>query len=207
MAGTAKLEFWFDFASTYSYLSAMRIKPLTSAAGITLHWKPFLLGPVFAAQGWNTSPFNIYEAKGRYMWRDVERQAEHYGLPFRRPTEFPQFTMTATRVAVAADAEPWLGDFCRAVFHREYDEGGDIAAPQAVTGVLERMGIDPSSWLTAAQDPAVKQALKDRVTEAGERGIFGAPTFVCPDGELFWGDDRLQQAIAWAVQSCGTSPS
>ena len=60
-----RLEFWYEFASTYSYLSAMRIEALTADAGVTLVWKPVLLGPIFHAQGWNTSPFNIYPAKGK----------------------------------------------------------------------------------------------------------------------------------------------
>ncbi len=67
------LDFWFDFASTYSYPAAMRIGPLAAAAGVSLRWRPFLLGPIFKDQGWETSPFNLYPAKGRYMWRDLER--------------------------------------------------------------------------------------------------------------------------------------
>ena len=69
------LDFWFDFASTYSYLAAARIRPLAAAANVQVRFRPFLLGPIFKAQGWDTSPFNLYEAKGRYMWRDMERLA------------------------------------------------------------------------------------------------------------------------------------
>src|SRR5262245_51053650 len=67
------LDFWFDFASTYSYPAATRISPLAAIAGVTIRFRPFLLGPIFKAQGWETSPFNLYPAKGRYMWRDLER--------------------------------------------------------------------------------------------------------------------------------------
>ena len=84
------LDFWFDFASTYSYPTAMRIVPLASKAGVTVKFRPFLLGPIFKAQGWNTSPFNLFPAKGRYMWRDVERICVDLDLPFRRPEPFPQ---------------------------------------------------------------------------------------------------------------------
>jgi 2-hydroxychromene-2-carboxylate isomerase len=82
------LDFWFDFASTYSYPAAARIRPLAAEAKVQVRFRPFLLGPIFKAQGWDTSPFNIYEAKGRYMWRDMERLAENLGLPFRRPDPF-----------------------------------------------------------------------------------------------------------------------
>ena len=67
------LDFYLEFASTYSYPAAMRLGVLAQAAGVAVRWLPFLLGPIFKAQGWDNSPFNIYPAKGRYMWRDVER--------------------------------------------------------------------------------------------------------------------------------------
>ncbi|MES1155659.1 MAG: DsbA family protein, partial [Pseudorhodoplanes sp.] len=93
------LDFWFEFASTYSYPAAMRIRALADAAGVAIRWRPFLLGPIFKAQGWDNSPFNIYEMKGRYMWRDLERTCADLGLPFRRPDPFPQSGLVAARVA------------------------------------------------------------------------------------------------------------
>ena len=68
-----KVEFWYEFASTYSYPAAMRVEQTAKEAGVGLVWRPFLLGPIFGSQGWNDSPFNIYPAKGRYMWRDMAR--------------------------------------------------------------------------------------------------------------------------------------
>ena len=100
------LEFWYEFASTYSYLAAMRIEPLAEAAGVDIRWRPFLLGPIFAAQGWTSSPFNLFPAKGRYMWRDMERQAAALGLPFRKPDPFPQNALLAARVASTAPTIP-----------------------------------------------------------------------------------------------------
>src|SRR5262245_44856770 len=74
------LAVWFELASTYSYLAVSRAPEAARAAGVTLVWRPFLLGPIFQKQGWNDSPFNVYPAKGRYMWRDMERLAARYGL-------------------------------------------------------------------------------------------------------------------------------
>ena len=203
----ARLDFWFDFASTYSYLSAMRIAPLAEAAGVEVRWMPFLLGPVFKAQGWDTSPFNIYEVKGHYMWRDVARRAHARDIAFRRPDVFPQSALLATRVAVAAVRRPWLADFCRAVFVREYGEGGEIASRDAVVASLDVCGVKPDHWLERAAAADVKQALWKRDEEARASGIFGAPSFVCEDGELFWGDDRLEEALVWTDhQPIGASP-
>src|SRR5215510_14536919 len=94
------LDFWFDFSSTYSYPAAMRIRPLAAAAGVTVRFRPFLLGPIFKQQGWATSPFNLYAAKGRNMWRDLERLCGDLSLPFRRPEPFPQSSLAAARVAL-----------------------------------------------------------------------------------------------------------
>jgi 2-hydroxychromene-2-carboxylate isomerase len=104
-----ELEFWYEFASTYSYLSAMRIEALAAAAGVAIAWKPFLLGPIFKAQGWDTSPFNLYPAKGRYMVRDLERLATDRGLTFALPAVFPQNSLRAARLALIGGDEGWIG--------------------------------------------------------------------------------------------------
>ena len=105
---TAKIEFWYDFASTYSYLSAMRIEALAGAAGVAVEWRPFLLGPIFAAQGWTPSPFNLYPAKGRNMVRDIERLAAARGLRFVLPAKFPQNSLMAARLALVGAEEDWI---------------------------------------------------------------------------------------------------
>ena len=187
------LQLWFEFASTYSYPAVQRIEALADGPGVGVEWKPFLLGPVFKNQGWNDSPFNLYPAKGRYMWRDMERLCAKYGLPFRRPSVFPRPSLLAARVACTAAAEPWCGDFVRAVFHANFAHDRDIASVETVTAI-RRPG---RALVEAAAAPEAKARLR-----AAERaialGIFGAPTAVVGD-ELFWGNDRLEDAVAWAV--------
>ena len=109
-------DFWFDFASTYSYPACMRAQARADEAGLAIRYRPFLLGPIFKAQGWDTSPFNLYEAKGRYMWRDLERLCAELQIPFRRPDPFPQNSLLAARVAMAGQDETWHDAFCHAVF-------------------------------------------------------------------------------------------
>ena len=193
-----EIEFWYDLASTYSYLSASRIERLAGEAGVTVVWRPFLLGPIFAAQGWTTSVFNIYPAKGAHMWRDMERLAARYGLPFRRPTAMPRNSLLAVRVATLAKREGWCPAFTIAAFRANFEEDRDIASPAVVGDIVAAVGKNPDLVLAQASAPENKDRLRARVDEAQRRGVFGAPTFFVGD-ELFWGNDRLEQALEWAV--------
>jgi 2-hydroxychromene-2-carboxylate isomerase len=195
------LTFWFDFASSYSYPAAMRIRALAKDAGVTLTYRPFLLGPIFGAQGWNDSPFNIYEAKGRYMWRDLQRLCDAYGLPYRKPTAFPQNGLLAARVALIGLAEGWGEDFVEAVYRAEFAEGRLIHDPAVIQQILRSLQLDPKSVFDKTQNPDIKAKLRSHTEEAQALGIFGAPSFVTDDGELFWGNDRLEAALNWATAS------
>jgi 2-hydroxychromene-2-carboxylate isomerase len=196
---TATIDFWFDFGSTYSYPAAMRIGPLAEQAGVRVRFRPFLLGPIFKAQGWTTSPFNLFPAKGRHMWRDLERLCLELALPFRRPEPFPQNGLLAARVALVGFEQGWGDDFCRAVFRAEFAAGRRIDDPAVIAELLEALRIDPRTVLAAAQSDAIKARLRVQTEEAERLGIFGAPTFICAD-ELFWGNDRLEQALRWAAR-------
>lgn len=192
-----RLTFWFEFASTYSYLSAMRIGGMAAGRSVAVTWKPFLLGPVFAAQGWDTSPFNIYPAKGRYMWRDMERICAARGLPFRRPDPFPQNGLKAARLALAAAEQNRIEAFTKTVFQAQFGDGADISSDAVLQGCLRRAGLDEALMLRA-RAPAIKSALRAQTEEAIAAGIFGAPSFIS-GAELFWGDDRLEQALEHAA--------
>jgi len=204
------LDFWFEFASSYSYPAAMRIGALAREAGVRINFRPFLLGPIFKAQGWDTSPFNLYPAKGRHMWRDLERICGALDLPFRRPERFPQASILAARVAlVGLDGKegdhpwdhPWGEDFCREVFHAEFGEGQRIDEAATIRAILLRLNVDADAVIAAAQTDPVKQKLRAQTAQAQQLGIFGAPTFITADGELFWGNDRLESALAWAQRA------
>jgi 2-hydroxychromene-2-carboxylate isomerase len=195
------LDFWFDFASTYSYPAAMRIGPLARDAGVEVRFRPFLLGPIFKAQGWTTSPFNLYPAKGRHMWRDLERLCAELRLPFRRPDPFPQNSLLAARVALAGHDQDWSEEFCRAVFRAEFGDGRRIDDAATIADVLAALKVDPRPVLAAAQSDAVKTRLRHETEEAHRLGLFGAPSFTTTDGELFWGNDRLEPALRWAKRA------
>lgn len=188
------LDFFYEFASTYSYITAMRIAPLAKAAGVTVRWRPFLLGPILKAQGWDTSPFNLFPAKGRYMVRDCERLCADLGLRFRLPDPFPQASLIAARVALVGLDEGWGEDFSRAVYHAEFAEGRNIGNPSVVETIVNEIGHDGAAARARAQSQVIKDRLRAETEEAQRLGVFGAPTFIA-GRELFWGNDRLEQAL------------
>ncbi|MEO8558103.1 MAG: 2-hydroxychromene-2-carboxylate isomerase [Rhodospirillales bacterium] len=192
-----RVEFWFEFASTYSYLAASRIEQLATQHGVEVQWRPFLLGPIFAAQGWATSPFNIFEAKGRNMWRDMERLSAPLGLKLVRPSAFPRNGLLPARVAVLGAQEAWGPEFTRAVYHANFAEDRDIADAAVIAALLHDLRLPADDILQRAQSAENKEALKRQTMRAIELGLFGAPSFTVGK-ELFWGNDRLEQALAWA---------
>jgi 2-hydroxychromene-2-carboxylate isomerase len=193
------LDVWFDFASTYSYPAVHRVRPLAEAAGVRARFRPMLLGAILKAQGLATSPFNLYPPRGRYMWRDLERTCADLGLPFRRPEPFPQNSLRAARVALVGLDEGWGEDFCLAVFRAGFGEGRPIYDPPVIAEILAKLNCDAERVLTLAEAPEHKLRLRQETARAMHHGVFGAPTFVTPDGELFWGNDRLEQALAWVA--------
>ena len=144
------LDFWFDFASTYSYPAALRISERAEDAEVAINFRPFLLGPMFKAQGWTSSPFNLYPAKGGYMWRDLERICADLGLPFMRPDPFPQNSLIAARVALVGLRESWGEEFCLEVFRSQFGEGRRIDDTDAIAQILARLEIAPELVLKAA---------------------------------------------------------
>jgi 2-hydroxychromene-2-carboxylate isomerase len=193
----AELTLWFEFASTYSYPTVMRIERLAEAAGVTLRWRPFLLGPIFGAQGWADSPFNLYPAKGRYMWRDLERICADEGLPLRRPSVFPRHSVLAGRVALVAEEQGWCPTFSRATFAANFAEDQDIADPAVLAAIIDGLGHSAEAVLARAASAEIKGRLRENTEQAVRLGLFGAPSFVVGE-EMFWGNDRLEQALRWA---------
>ncbi len=195
------VQFWYEFASTYSYLSAMRVQTLASDSNVAIAWRPFLLGPIFKKQGWDTSPFNLYLAKGRYMWQDMERQCERYGLPFTMPVPFPQHSLLASRIAYGGRQQPWIGAFTRAVYVAQFGQGLDISDEGLMVDLLFEAGAPVKKALEESRSSGTKIGLRAAVSEAEQLGIFGAPSFVLENGDLYWGDDRMEQALEKAAQA------
>jgi len=190
------VEFWYEFGSTYSYLAAERVEGVARVMGVDVQWRPFLLGPIFGAQGWTSSPFNLFPIKGTNMWRDVERIAAKYHLAWTRPTTLPRNGLPASRVALIGAEEGWIANFSRAVFRANFVEDRDIGDPAIIADIVAKLGLDPSV-MARANTPENKARLKAQTDTAIALGIYGAPSFTV-DKELFWGHDRMEQAFQWA---------
>ncbi|KOF52117.1 MULTISPECIES: 2-hydroxychromene-2-carboxylate isomerase [unclassified Achromobacter] len=191
-----RIEMWFDFASPYSYLAMERIGDLARKSGVTVDLRPFLLGPIFQAQGWNDSPFRLFPGKGAYMMRDIARLAEKYGVVYRRPRLFPRMSVLPARIAILGQDESWGRDFCLAVFRANFQHDREIQSEDVVRELLLDLSLDADGLIARAKSEGVKETLRRQVDRARNLGIFGAPTFFV-DGEMFWGNDRLEDALDW----------
>ncbi|HWX35414.1 MAG TPA: 2-hydroxychromene-2-carboxylate isomerase [Steroidobacteraceae bacterium] len=188
------LEFWFDFASNYSYLSVMRIEQTAARLGVVVQWRPFLLGPIFKSFGWSTSPFVLQPWKSDYVWRDMARQCRKYGLPWTRPTTFPRSSLLPARVALVGADKPWMGEYCRRIMQLNFAADRDIDSAAALSEVLAQLGLAAQDIVAEAQGAANKLRLRDQTELARTKGVFGAPTFFVGE-EMFWGNDRLDDAL------------
>ncbi len=198
-AGAAEIEFWFEFGSNYSYLSVMRIEDSAARRGVSVKWKPFLLGPIFKSFGWDSSPFVMQKEKGAYVWQDMARQCSKLGLPWARPSTFPRIALLPMRVALLGAEQPWMADYCRMTMMLNFAEDQDINAPEQVAGVLSELGLPAAKIIAEAQGERNKLLLRQQTETAQARGIFGAPTFFVGK-EMFWGNDRLDDALALAAR-------
>lgn len=195
-----KFEFWFELGSNYSYLTIHRIEAVMEGTGVDIIWRPFLLGAVFKDQGWSSSPFVLQKAKGEYVKRDMERQAMKYGLPWSWPSQFPRSTLLPMRVATVLQDSEWIRPFCQAVTKANFIQDQEVDSPVPISRILEGIGLPADRVIEDAQSYATKTKLRHQTAEAQAKGIFGAPTFIS-NGEMFWGDDRLEDAIAWCLDS------
>jgi len=195
----AQIDFWFTMGSTYSFLSVMRLEELERSSGVTFRWRPFHL--LVILQEMKHVPFADKPAKFAYMWRDVERRAAMYGIPAQLPAPYPaKQSMVANLVATVGMREGWGADFARAAYRRWFQLGQETGSEPNVSESLRDVGQDPARVLALASSEDANVALTAATDAARELGIFGSPTFAV-DRELFWGDDRLEDAISWCRSS------
>lgn len=189
------VDFWFSIGSTYSFLSVMRLRGVTERTGVRFRWRPFNVRAIMIEM--DNIPFARKPAKAAYMWRDVERRAGLYGLAARFPAPYPLTELEqANRVAVIGASEGWCAAYTIAAYRRWFVEGEPAGSEPNLSASIAEAGQDPARVLKLANSSAGIDGLAEATEDAKDFGIFGSPSFVV-DGELFWGDDRLDDAIAW----------
>lgn len=192
---SSAMDFYFFIGSTYSHLSVMRAESQAAQAGVELVWRPFSVRTLMREQ--NNIPFATKPIKMKYMWRDVERRAARFGVPFDGVPPYPiDPNELANHVATLAALEGWCKDFTQAAYRKWFLDKQDPGSPEALRAVLQALGRDAEQCIRRASDADVKQAYAAATDRARQLGLFGSPTFVVGD-EFFWGDDRLEDALAW----------
>ena len=187
---TKSVDFYFDVGSPTAYLAHNRLKQLKLEYGCSVIYHPVLLGGLFKASG-NSSPVTV-PAKGRYMMmEDLPRFAKLYNVPLNTNPHFPINTLNLMRGAVSALNEAYFDTYIDTIFNAIWVESRNMGDVDTVIGVLSDAGLDSKAILEATQNPEVKQQLISNTEQAVESGLFGAPTMFV-DGEMFFGQDRLQ---------------
>lgn len=190
------IDFWFAIGSTYTYLAVMRVDTVAQASGVEVRWRPFNIRQVLIA--YDNDPFGDKPVKEAYMWRDVARQAEALDLSPALPAPYPlPDSPFANQVAVLGAEEGWLKDYAKATYRRWFERGEYAGEDPNLSASLAEIGQDPERVLAEARSERVVRAMDAATREAMKLGIFGAPTFAV-GRELFWGNDRLEDAISWA---------
>lgn len=191
----AHIDFWFTMGSTYSYLSVMRLSDVEQSTGISFRWRPFHL--LLILQEMKHVPFADKPAKMRYMWRDLERRAAMYGIPAKLPAPYPaKQSALANLVAIVGMREGWGADFVRAAYLRWFQFGQETGSEPNLSSSLRDIGQDADRVLARANASEANELMLVETRTAKDLGIFGSPTFAV-GRELFWGDDRLHDAISW----------
>jgi 2-hydroxychromene-2-carboxylate isomerase len=187
-------DFWFSIGSTYTYLTVQRLETIEEQTGVKARWRPFSVRALM--QEMNNVPFIGKPAKEKYMWRDFQRRAERYGISVKVPVAYPlQNFDLANRIAIVAEQEGWCDDYVRASYHYWMQEGMPAGDEPNIVASLKKAGQSYDRVLPLANSDFTGSAYQAATADARSLGIFGSPSFVVDGHELFWGDDRLEDAI------------
>jgi 2-hydroxychromene-2-carboxylate isomerase len=195
----SQIDFWFSIGSTYSYLSVMRVEDVARKHSVPVRWRPFDVVAIMTEM--ENFPFHTKPIKLRYMWRDVERRAASYELPWSAIPPYPIRHMSlVNRIALLGAKEGWCARYTRAAYRRWFNNGQDPTVEPSLSEVLREIGQNPEVIVPRAASAEIKAELASETNAARALGIFGSPTFTV-GSEIFWGDDRFEDAIQWYRQS------
>ena len=194
-----EIEFWFSIGSTYTYLSVSRLKEVERKFEVSFSWQPFSVRKIMREM--DNVPFPpTKQAKVDYMWRDIQRRARGYGFEARVPAPYPlkEFDL-ANRIAVLGMQEGWCSNYVQATYRRWFLEWLEPGSEPNVSESIREIGQDSERILELATGEETGEVYSCQTESAQSKGIFGSPSFIV-DVELFWGDDRLEDAVSWALR-------
>ena len=196
------IEFWFEFGSTYTYLTVARLESVAPSRGIRVDWRPFLLMPIMIEQGMPEGPFLPYPNKLRYMWRDLERRAQRHGVNYRKPSVYPPNTLLTARVGRLGQNEGWCAAFTKEVFRLHWTEDVIIGTDENIRRSISSTGKNADEVITRAQSDDINKPYVAKPNTPRHLGSSVHP-FIVGD-EVFWGDDRLEEAMEFRRDLVGT---
>ena len=193
-----EIDFWFSIGSTYTFLSVNRIHDVEKKENIKFNWHPFSVRKIMMDM--DNIPFTppSKKIKSDYMWRDIKRRAKFYGFEAKVPAPYPltQFDL-ANQIAILGMNEGWGVSYVVKTYQRWFQQGKEPAVEPNLTQILEELNLDTSKIMEHAQDSKINDQYIKNTEEAYKKGVFGSPSFIYK-GEVFWGDDRLEDCIKWA---------
>jgi 2-hydroxychromene-2-carboxylate isomerase len=188
------IKYFHDFGSPFSYLGSTQVEAFCERLGVELLWRPMVLGAVFKTIGQDNVPMSSMSApKQTLYFTDMHRFAKHYGIPFDFPEKFPMRTIAALRLVIAAAETSALAGakLTHRIYRAYWADGEDISDPSILGRLCGAVGLDGEALIARTGEPDLKKVLFAYTDEAVEAGVFGAPSYLVDDKELFWGQDRL----------------
>ena len=195
-----KIDFYFSIGSTYTYLSVSRILDVEKKHQVKFNWKPFSVRAIMKEM--NNIPFPKEKMnKVNYMWRDIERRAKGYGFFAKTPVPYPltEFDL-ANKLAILGLNEGWGIDYVRLTYKRWFQEGKEPATEPNISEICNELKIDKERVILNANSSDIENQYLKNTESARENKVFGSPTFIV-NSEIFWGDDRMEDAITWSKKN------
>ena len=196
----SKIDFYFSIGSTYTYLTVSRILDVEKKHQVKFNWKPFSVRAIMKEM--NNIPFPKEKMnKVNYMWRDIERRAKGYGFFAKTPVPYPltEFDL-ANKIAILGLNEGWGIDYVRLTYKRWFQEGKEPATEPNITEICNELKIDKEKVISSANSSDIENQYLKNTESARENKVFGSPTFIV-NSEIFWGDDRMEDAITWSKKN------
>ena len=193
----SNIDFYFSIGSTYTYLTVTRILDVEKKHGIKFNWKPFSVRAIMKEM--NNIPFPKDKInKVNYMWRDIERRAKGYGFFAKTPVPYPlsEFDM-ANQIAILGLDKGWGINYIRLTYKKWFQEGKEPAIDPSISEICNELGLDKDEIFSEAKSEIFLNKYKSNTDSARKNKVFGSPSFIV-ENEIFWGDDRMEDAIKWA---------